>query len=81
MLGTLLCDGIMICGHDGILLLKCLAGGKAPFLKELLLEDTLVKIDLSPGDHEGNTSPLLLLFCFIVYSTVPFCFLIQSVKG
>ena len=49
--------------------LKCLTEGKAPFLKELLSEDTLVNVSLSPTDLEGNASLLSFvcvccLFCF-----------------
>ena len=44
--------------------LKCLTGGKVPFLKELLFEDALVNIGLSLTDPEGNTSHLLFPFLF-----------------
>ena len=53
--------------------LKCLTRRKAPFLKVLLLEDTLENVDLSLADPEGNTLHLLffILFCSLTYLFYP----------
>ena len=53
--------------------LKRLIEGKAPFLKELVSEDTLVNVSLRSADLEGNTSflsfvCLLFVLLFICYS-------------
>ena len=53
--------------------LKCLIEEKAPFLKELLSEDILVNVGLSPTDPEDNTSHLSLFFLFF-----SFCFVLWS---
>ena len=44
--------------------LKCLTGGEAPSLKELLSKDALVNVGLSSVDPEGNASSSPLCFCF-----------------
>ena len=50
--------------------LKCLTGGKAPFLKDLLSEDVLVNVGLSLADPKGNTS--YFIFYFLVRSSFLF---------
>ena len=61
--------------------LKCLTEGKTHFLKELLLEDTLVNVGLSSINPKSNTSHLSLSlsfsFCFALWSYLPFL----STKG
>ena len=59
--------------------LKCLTGGKAPFLKELLLEDIPVNVSLSPTDPKGDTSHLSLFFFlfFLFCSAILFTFFIH----
>ena len=49
--------------------LKCLIEGKVPLLKDLLFEDALVNVGLSPTDLEDNTSYLFFLFPFL-YSLI-----------
>ena len=48
--------------------LKCLTGGKAPYLKELLLEDVLVNVGLSLVDPGDNASSFILCpFSFLFF--------------
>ena len=59
--------------------LKCLIEGKAPILKELLSEDTLVNFGLSSADPESNALFLFVLFCCLYY--IFFCLVCLRAKS